>query len=45
MLPPEMEITESATEDIITTSGGIPTGGSGDGQSGNGDWNLGGMNG
>ena len=29
---PEMEITEFETEDVITTSGGIPTGGSGTGE-------------
>ena len=37
---PDMEITEFETEDVILTS--IPTGGSGDGDSGAGNW--GGMN-
>jgi hypothetical protein len=40
---PEMEITEFETEDVITTSVGIPTTSSGNGESGEGNW--GGLNG
>ena len=40
---PAMEITEFETEDVITASGGIPTGGSGNGDSGEGSWS--GLNG
>jgi hypothetical protein len=42
-ISPEMEIIEFEAEDVIVTSGGIPTGGSGNGDAGEGNW--GGLNG
>ena len=37
-ITPEMEITEFETEDVITTSGGIPTDSENPGQDGGSGW-------